>query len=247
MATLQDQTDHTLIELANRMGDKKQYGDVLLKAAENELLGDMRFKPANGGQIHRESTFESLPAATWGSLGGFWPTVKASARQVEERVFHTGQYSVVPKDVAKASGNPAAYRRDEDMAVVEGITQDIAEKVIYGEGHLDPFEPLGLRYRLNDLSMDNVLGAGGTSASDGLTSIYVIKQEPRAFFGVYSNGQTAGIQVEDHGEQTEVDTSTGNRRQVYQSKYDWDLGFMIRDPRVVWRICNIPVPDSDLD
>lgn len=242
MATQLEQSEHTLVELANRSQDS-MLQDVLLKAAENEILGDMKYKAANGGQIHKESTFENLPAATFGGLGGFWPSVKASARQLEEKCFHTSQFSVVPVDIGRASGNWKAYRKSEDDAVVEGIMQSIADKIIYGDGLTDPMQPLGLRYRLNALSMSNVLGAGGTSG--GLTSIYVIKQDPRAFFGIYSKGQEAGMQVEDQGIQTEFDGTS--RRRVYQTQYTWDMGFMIRDPRVVWRIANIPVPASDMD
>lgn len=244
MATLNDQLDHSLVELANRMQDKRLQ-EILLMAADNELLGDMRFKAANGGMKHKESTFENLPVAEFGPLGGFYGSGKADARQVEEDVAHMKVYSKVPVDIAKASGNPASYRRQEDMAVVEGLTQQATEEMIYGNRNTNAFEPLGLANRLNALSLDNVHDAGGTSGN--LTSVYVIKQDPRAFFGIYRQGQNAGINIRDLGEDTEVDSDTGKERQIYRTLFEWELGFMVRDPRVVHRIANIPVPSSDLD
>ncbi len=246
MATFSDALDHSLVELANRMQDKRLQ-DILLKASEQEILGDMRFKEANGGVTHRESTFENLPQGEFGPLGGFYGSGKATARQVEEQCSHMKLYSNVPVDIAKASGNPAAYRKKEDDAVVEGLTEQAAEMLFYGDRTTNVFEPLGLANRLNALSLDNVLGAGGDGDSDGLTSIWVIKQDPRAFFGIYRQGMPAGLNTRDLGEQTQLDTDSGKERQIYKSLYEWEMGFMVRDPRVVYRIANVPVPTSDLD
>lgn len=243
MATLNDGLDHSLVELANRMQDKRLQ-DILLKATEQEILSDLRWKQANGGLKHQESTFEGLPVAEFGPLGGFYPTGKATARQVEEDCARMKLYSVVPVDVAQASGNAAGYRKQEDSAIIEGMTRQAAEMMFYGDRTTNPLEPLGLANRLNTASMDNVLDAGGTTGN--LTSIWVIKHDPRAFFGIYRQGSPAGLRVRDLGEETEAN-SDGKKRQVYQTLFEWELGFMIRDPRVVYRIANVPVPDSDMD
>lgn len=241
-----DALDHSLVELANRMQGKKMQ-DILVKFADNEILGDLRWKEANGGTKHKESTMEDLPRGEFGPLGGFYGSGKATSRQVEEEVHHMKLYSKVPVDVAKLSGNPARYRKTEDEAVVEGLSQQAAEEIFYGSGDADVWEPRGLSNRLNALSMANVLDAGGTSGSDGLTSIYLIKQDPRAFFGIYRQGIPAGLNVRDLGEENDLDTSTGKERRVYKTLFEWEMGFMVRDPRVVYRIANVPVPNSVLD
>lgn len=246
MAVVSDALDHSLVELSNRMQSKKLQ-DVLLKFSENEILTDLRWKEANGGTRHKESTFDDLPQGEFGPLGGFYGSGKATARQVEEDVAHMKLFSKVPVDIARNSGNPARYRKQEDEAVVEGLSEQAAEVIFYGNHDTDVWQPQGLANRLNALSMANVLDAGGTSASDGLTSIWVIKQDPRSFFGIYRQGIPAGLNVRDLGEEADIDTSTGKERRVYKTLFEWEMGFMIRDPRVVYRIANVPVPDSDLD
>lgn len=242
MATITQKSEHTLVNLANRMNDKKLLDIANHLETEEEVLEDINWQEANGGLIHRESAFTALPQAEWGLLGGFFGAGKAATRQISEQTRSLGLYSKVPVDIAKESGNPAKYRRTEDLAISAGLATQFADALFYGNSLADPNQPTGLKNRYNSLSLSNVHDAGGSVGGDvtGLTSLWIVKNDPSTFFGIYSQGSKAGLDVRDLGEATET-ASNGKERQVYRTQFRWNAGIMVRDDRYVQRIANVPI------
>lgn len=245
MPTITQKNDHTLVSLANRMQNKVLIDVFQGMEEENEILEDLPFYEANGGMKHTEASYTSLPRAEWGLLGGYWGSGKAEVRQFEEDVAKMSLYSKVPVDIARASGNAAKYRRDEDTAIGVGLSSQMAEAIFYGNRLADPTQPIGLANRYAALSQGNVYDAGGTAGR--VTSVWVVKNDRKSFFGLFRQGSKAGMSVRDLGESTEVDTDTGKERQVYRTLFDWEVGMAVRDERYVARIANIPVPEDVTD
>jgi hypothetical protein len=139
------------------------------------------------------------------------------------------------------AGNPAAFRLQEDRPHIEGMNQEFASTLFYGDESTAPEEFTGLSARYNLLSAangDNIIEGGGTGADNA--SIWLICWGPNTCHGIIPKGSKAGVQQRDLGEVTleNADGSNG-RMQAYRTHYRWDVGLSVRDWRYAVRIANI--------
>jgi hypothetical protein len=156
-------------------------------------------------------------------------------------------YSQVDKDLANLNGNTASFRLSEDRAFIEGMTQEMASTLWYGNTATDPKKFLGLSPRYASLSAanaDNIIDASGTQTDN--TSIWLITWSDQATHLIFPKGSRAGLQSRDLGEQTLIDAA-GGLYQGYRSHYKWDIGLTMRDWRYNVRICNIDVSNLIAD
>lgn len=232
----------TLADLAKVTDPDGSIADVVeILNATNEILMDMTFLEGNLTTGHRTSIRSGLPTPTWRKLyGGVQPT-KSRAVQVTDNTGMMEDYSEVDKALVDMAGNPAAFRLQEDRPHIEGMNQEFASTLFYGDESTAPEEFTGLAARYNSLSAengDNII-AGGGSGSDN-ASIWLICWGPNTCHGIIPKGSKAGIQQRDLGEVTieNADGSNG-RMQAYRTHYRWDVGLSVRDWRYVVRIANI--------
>jgi hypothetical protein len=232
----------TLADLAKVTDPDGSIADVVeILNATNEILMDMTFLEGNLTTGHRTSIRSGLPTPTWRKLyGGVQPT-KSRAVQVTDNTGMMEDYSEVDKALVDMAGNPAAFRLQEDRPHIEGMNQEFASTLFYGDESTAPEEFTGLAARYNSLSAengDNII-AGGGSGSDN-ASIWLICWGPNTCHGIIPKGSKAGIQQRDLGEVT-IENADGNngRMQAYRTHYRWDVGLSVRDWRYVVRIANI--------
>jgi hypothetical protein len=150
-------------------------------------------------------------------------------------------YSEVDKALVEMAGNPAAFRLQEDRPHIEGMNQEFASTLFYGDESTAPEEFTGLSARYNSLSAengDNII-AGGGSGSDN-ASIWLICWGPNTCHGIIPKGSKAGVQQRDLGEVTLENADGANgRMQAFRTHYRWDVGLSVRDWRYAVRIANI--------
>lgn len=232
----------TLADLAKVTDPDGSIADVVeILNATNEILMDMTFLEGNLTTGHRTSIRSGLPTPTWRKLyGGVQPT-KSRAVQVTDNTGMMEDYSEVDKALVDMAGNPAAFRLQEDRPHIEGMNQEFASTLFYGDESTAPEEFTGLAARYNSLSAengDNII-AGGGSGSDN-ASIWLICWGPNTCHGIIPKGSKAGIQQRDLGEVT-IENADGNngRMQAYRTHYRWDVGLSVRDWRYAVRIANI--------
>lgn len=212
----------------------------------NEITEDMVWTEGNLPTGHRSSVRTSLPSGTWRRLNeGVAPT-KSTSTQITDSCGMLETYSEIDKALADLNGNTAAYRLSEDRAFLEGLTQQLAATVFYGNTGTDPERFMGLAPRYNTTSTAtsqtaNNFISGGGSGSDNL-SIYLVGWGDLTVHGIFPKGSKAGLSMNDLGEQTILDAS-GNKYQGYRTHYKWDAGLTVRDWRYVVRIGNIDVSD----
>jgi hypothetical protein len=241
MATLAV-TNPTLADLAKVTDPDGSIADVVeILNATNEILDDMTWMEGNLTTGNRSSIRSGLPAPTWRKLyGGVQPT-KSRAVQVTDNCGMMEDYSEVDAALVGMAGNPAAFRLQEDRPHIEGMNQEFAATLFYGDESTAPEEFTGLAPRYNSLSAengDNII-AGGGSGSDN-ASIWLICWSPNTIHGIIPKGSKAGIQQRDLGEVTIEDADGSNgRMQAYRSHYRWDVGLTVRDWRYAVRIANI--------
>lgn len=105
-----------------------------------------------------------------------------------------------------------------------------------------------MQVRYNSLTGANagqILNAGGTELN-GLTSVWLIVFSPETIFTLYPQNSVLGIRYEDLGRQTITGQDKDGRqtaREVQMTKYNWDFGVGVADPRYAVRICNIDLKD----
>ncbi len=232
----------TLLDLAKATDPNGSIADVAeLLTETNEILMDATFVEGNLPTGHRTTIRTGLPKPTWRKLyGGVQPT-KGKTAQVDEATGMLEAYAEVDKALADLASNTAAFRMLEERAHIEGLNQEMANTLFFGDESVNPERFTGLSARYNSLSADNgenIISAGGTGGDN--TSIWLILWSPMTVHGIIPKGSTAGLQRQDMGEVTieNVDGSNG-RMQAYRSHYRWDAGISVRDWRYVVRIPNI--------
>ena len=241
MATL-SVTNPTLADLAKVTDPDGSIADVVeILNATNEILLDMTFLEGNLTTGHRTSIRSGLPTPTWRKLyGGVQPT-KSRAVQVTDNTGMMEDYSEVDKALVEMAGNPAAFRLQEDRPHIEGMNQEFASTLFYGDESTAPEEFTGLSARYNSLSAengDNIINGGGSGSDNA--SIWLICWGPNTCHGIIPKGSMAGVQQRDLGEVTLENADGANgRMQAYRTHYRWDVGLSVRDWRYAVRIANI--------
>lgn len=235
-------THPTLLDLAKASDpDGKIATIVEILNETNEILDDMTFIEGNLITGHRTTIRTGLPEPTWRKLyGGVQPT-KGSTRQVTDSCGMLEAYAEIDKALADLNGNSAAFRLIEDRAHLEGISQELASAIFYGNETLEPEKFTGLTPRYNSLTADNeenIIRGGGAGTDN--TSVWLVCWGPNTVHGIVPKGSTAGIQMTDKGQVTiENVDGAGGRMEAYRTHYRVDAGLSVRDWRYIVRIANI--------
>ena len=234
----------TLLDLARRSDpDGKIEAVVEILNETNEILDDMTWMEGNLPTGHRTTVRTGIPAPTWRKLyGGVQPT-KSTTTQITDSTGMLEAYAEIDKALADLNGNTAAFRLSEETAFLEGISQEIADTLFYGNEGTEPEAFTGLAPRYNDLSAENAdnIIPGGSVDTDN-ASIWMVVWGPNTVHGIIPKGSKAGIQVTDKGVVTVEDASDGSntgRYEAYRTHYRFDAGLTLRDWRYVVRIPNI--------
>lgn len=223
---------------------------IELLAEKNPILDDMMFKEGNLATGHRTTVRSGIPEGTWRLLNyGVQPT-KSQTVQVTDSTGMLENYSEIDKALADLNGNSAEFRMSEDMGIIQGLNNQMASTVFYGNTKTHPARFMGLAPRFNDglasraENGENILNGGG-SGSDN-TSVWMVLWGSNTVHGIFPKGSIAGLQHKDLGEQTLFDVN-GGRYQGYRAHYKWDIGLTVRDWRAIVRIANIDVSELTMD
>ena len=208
-----------------------------------EILDDMTWVTGNLPTGHQTTVRAGIPAPTWRKLyGGVQPNKSVNVK-VTDNTGMLEAYAEIDKELADLNGNTAQFRLTEDMAHIEGMAQEMASTIFYGNEGTEPEAFTGLSPRYNSLSAsnaENIIVGGGAGNDNG--SIWLVVWGPRSLHGIVPKGSTAGLKVEDKGQVTIEDASGGSntgRMEAYRTHYIWKGGLTVRDWRYAVRIPNI--------
>lgn len=234
----------TLFDLSQRMTpDGSIETDIVeMLNSTNEILDDMVWQEGNLITGHKSTIRTGLPTPTWRKLyGGVQPS-KSATRQITDNCGNLEDYSRIDRDLAMLNGNSAAWRMTEDAAHIEGISQELAETIFYGDEGVDEAKFTGLVPRFNDPTAENgsqLINAGATTGT--LQSIWLVVWGPQSLFGIVPKGSRSGIEMRDLGEDTVAAPDGNGLMQALTTHYKVQAGLTVRDWRYVARICNIDV------
>ena len=233
-------TNLSLLDVARRLdpnGKAAAIAEVMNRY--NEMYDDIPFVEGNLPTGHKSTLRASLPTPTWRLMNQGVVRVKTTTNQITTTCGIMANYSDIDKDLADLNGNSSEYRMGEAAGVIEGMSQELATTLIYGDTDLYPQKFVGLAPRYYTLAgsatSGNIIDARGDST---LTSIWLVGWGEKKAFGIYPKGSKAGLEQQDLGEVTALDASN-NPYQAYRSYFSQKVGLVVEDWRYVVRICNI--------
>lgn len=234
-------THPTLLDITKRLDPQGKVDTIAeLLSQSNEILDDMVWLEGNLPTGHRTTVRSGLPTPTWRKLyGGVQPT-KSRTVQVTDSCGMLEAYAEVDKALADLNGNTGAFRLSEDRAHIEGMNQEFAGTLFYGNESTEPEAFTGFGARFNDQAAENggnIITSADTPDSTDNTSIWLVVWGPNTVHGIYPKGSKAGLNMEDKGQVTiENVDGNGGRMEAYRTHYRWDCGLSVRDWRYVVRI-----------
>jgi len=244
MATI-GATALTYADWAKRMDDGYRVASIIeLLSQTNEILEDMLVIEGNLPTGHKTTVRTGLPQATWRLLNQGVPNAKSTTAQIVDTCGNLETYAVIDKDIADLNGNTAEFRLSEVKAFLEGMSQQVASTIIYGNQGVNPerFTGLAPRYSTkttaNAQTAVNVLDGGGTASTN--TSMWIGVWGSDTAHATFPKGKITGLQHRDMGEWPVTDPS-GNTYQAYRDHFKWEIGLVLRDWRYWVRICNVDV------
>jgi hypothetical protein len=232
-------TGYTFVDHARRTAPDGGIDTIMeVLSQTNPILQDAVVLEGNLPTGHRTTMRTGLPQGTWRQLNQGVQPSKSTTVQVTDTVGMLETYAEIDKDLANLNGNSAEFRASEDMAFLEGLSQQVAQAMIYGDTRVSPERFMGLAPRFSSLSAQNgnqIVNAAGSTAR---TSIWMVRWSPSTLHAIFPKGSTAGFQRTDLGEDTKVNPD-GSMLQVLRTHYQWKVGMSLRDWRFVSRIANI--------
>jgi len=235
----------TYADWAKRMDDGYRTAKIIeLLSQTNEILDDMLVMQGNLPTGHKTTVRTGLPQATWRLLNQGVPNAKSTTAQITDTCGNLETYAVIDKDIADLNGNTASFRLSEVKAFLEGMSQQVASTLIYGNQSVNPERFTGFAPRYSTLNTatsqtaNNVLSGGGAGNTN--TSIWIAVWGSDTLFGTFPMGKITGLQHKDMGEWP-VQDAAGNTYQAYRDHFKWEIGLVQRDWRYCVRIANIDV------
>jgi len=229
----------TLLDYTRELGPD---GKIITDIAEvlnltNPILDDMVITQGNLETGNKALVRTGIPAPTWRKLyGGVQPT-KATCIPVVDTCGMLEAYAEVDKALADLGGDRAAFRRNQEVAHIEGMSQEMASTLMYGNETTEPeaFTGLSPRYLLSTGAENSCNVLKSDDAASTNSDIWLVGWGRNTIHGIYPKGSKAGLSYEDLGEQTLGDATNGYY-QGLRSHLRWDLGLSVEDWRYAVRI-----------
>jgi len=242
----------TLADLARQLDPDGMIADVgELLTETNEVLQDMPFFEANETSSHKLTIDATLPEGTWRKLNYGVKPKRGTTAQVSETIGLIEGRSECDQVLARMSKDVAKFRFNEDRRFVEGLNQQLADMLFYGDIGTEPAGFTGLEPRYDALGvpagkptanyqgMNHVLSAGGATSSVQ-SSIWLVGWGESTVFGIYPKGSKAGIETDDLGI-IDLHDADGGVFRGYATHYRIQQGLAVKDWRYIVRIANVEV------
>jgi hypothetical protein len=229
--------------------DKQAYIAEMLSQSIS-LYQDMPFKEGSEIFGHEGVFRSSIPAGSWRYLNGGTAYGKSTTGKFRIGMGSLTGYSQIDKLLAKASGNVPMFRKNEDVAFIEGMGQTIEETCWYGNTATNPASFMGLSTFYNTTSQttaqnaQNVIDAGGTGSDNA--SIWLVCWGDRTIYGTYPRGSKAGLVSEDLADTRAAYDNLGNPYEAWTTYFEQNMGIFPEDWRQVGRIANLDVTSAGL-
>lgn len=250
MATLEYGNRDNLFNRLKTIGPDGRTLDIARTLSEkNEIVKYTPAKAANGNMIHEGARRESLPTPTVKVLGGGVTSSAARFQKYRETLCILASEYQCALDVLMAEDDPAAYRREQEAAHEEGMSQGFCNMLLYGTAAIAPEKLDGLSNRAPWNAITNTTHVWDMGGSSNLRSAWLVNPGLSRFHFLYPKVHpTFGVTRKEMPMQrvavTDTDANGSGYRWDVFTDFEWMFGWAIADERSVKRICNI---DSSMD
>jgi hypothetical protein len=238
----------TYADWAKRVDDNYRIATIVeLLSQTNEIMLDILMMEGNLPTGHKTTVRTGLPSATWRLLNYGVPNGKSTTAQIVDTCGLLETFNNIDEEIAELNGNTQAFRMSETMAFLEGMNQQMAATLIYGNTAVNPERFMGFAPRYNTVNTAsaqtayNVIDCGGTGSDN--TSIWIVTWGANTVHGIFPKGSRAGLEHNPLPGKWPVLDANGNQYLAYKEQYKWKMGLTVRDWRYVVRLANIDVSD----
>jgi hypothetical protein len=234
----------TLADVGRRLepGGGKIADMAELLSQTNAINDDMPWVQGNLPTGHMTTLRTAIVQGTFRRFYQGSPYTKTSGAQVTFACAMLDDYSQIDKKLANIT-DVAELREQEDIGHMEGMSQQVAGAMIYGNSIANPAQFTGLAPYFstvnpaNAQNATNVYDGGGTASAN--TSMWLIGWGESTIFGIFPHGSKAGLTFEDKGDVVPGFDANSNRFEAYTSYFSWDVGLCVRDWRYTVRCANL--------
>lgn len=238
----------TIPDLAKQL-DPKNEGiapAINLLEQSNPILEDMPVSVCNMIAAHRITHTIKLPESYWRAINMGTDVSKSEHAQMDEPVAQLVGRAQVDRTLIELNNNSKAWLLAREREQVESMNQKMAGAFVYGNKADEPDAFVGLAPRYSTMDPNkfgmasNVIDGGGTTSAAGLTSVYLVHWGPQTVHGIIPPDIPSGIRREAEINATLYDRD-GREFKGFKSRWEWNIGLAVEDPRYIVRIANIDV------
>jgi hypothetical protein len=237
----------TLLDHARRLDPDGKIARIIeMMSQVNEVMEDLVVVEGNTQTGHKTTIRTGIPTPTWRQINKGVQPSKSTTRQIEFTAGRLEAFGQVDEALVELASDPAGFRLSENFPHIEGMSQQLASTLFYGDVTVNPERFTGLAPYYSDPSAENggQLINGGGSSTDNNTSLWLVVWGENSICGFYPKNTKAGIEHNDLGKQLVEDgITTGSKFLAWVDQYIHRLGMAMRDYRYAVRICNLDVSD----
>jgi hypothetical protein len=239
----------TLADIGRRMDPGGRIMDMAeLMSQCNELDDAIPMQEGNLTTGHVVTLRTALPKGTLRRFNQGVGYTKSGAAQLTFGMAMLDAYSQIDKKLADLGGNTNANREKEDVAHMEGMSQQWTGYELYGNAWTTPEQFSGLATYFSQIAAAqngvNVFDAGGQGSSN--TSIWLLGLGDQTVYGIYPKGTKAGLIFENKGDIVPAFDAQQRRYEAYTSYFSRNGGIAVEDWRYVIRMANFDTTTAGL-
>lgn len=242
----------TFNDLKKRQNPDGTIADIIdIIQRSDPIMEHIRWAQGNLPTGNQTTQRTGVPRAELRRINRGVGNVKSTTRQVVDTCAMLEAHSQIDVELLGLQPNPQAFRASEDAAIVEGMTQQVADMIFYGDSDKNPDEFNGLAKRYDSYGGNSgdysyqVINAGGNTENKQ-ASAWLVCFGDRAAMGFYPKFGYAGLKQEDMGEDWCTDEN-GKRFRGVTTLFNWKVGLAIRNPRMVAAVRNIDMSVLNLE
>jgi len=235
-------TAYTLPEIMRtRAPDGSHMAAVDVLSEKMPLIEEGYWERANGDTTHEIVQMTSEPTGTLVRYNEGTPTSAATTKTVVENLARLEDRLQIDVRILEKAPDPVAYRMEREKAHFRGLVKTFHNIMFTKNGYGDMGTDLkginGLGKRYGALAANSVVTNGATTGATH-SSIWMIKWGVNGAYNIYPKTMDRMMRQTDMKVQPAFDAS-GYRYEVVMTKFEWEFGLGIADPRAVKRLCNI--------
>ena len=237
----------TAIEQVKRSGNEDQRRIIEELAKTNEILLDAPMDEANDRVVNTGLVRTYIPTGNSHRVYNQGVgNVATQTKTVHDYMCEIAAFSDIDCSEADAAANRDQYRMDEAAGIIQGLGQDQANDLFYGDHDADPSTCTGLISRRKVLAEGKCIDMGGTN--DGkLSSIVLVKWSRQHTKLIYPKGASGcGVIHEDRGKQ-KVDDGNGKFFMAYEDYFNAKYGLACKTEKSIIRLANIDIDTTSGD